>query len=63
MQFVLIHVFMTMFVHRVPNVYHKIIWPFVSVLMVFMEIHMLIANMNHKLNVQSTLIAHHDWHV
>lgn len=52
MPFVSIHVFMTMFVQRVPNVYHKIIWRFVSVRTAFMEIRMLIANVNHKLSVQ-----------
>lgn len=57
---VLIHVFMIMFVHHKPNVHHRITCQFVSVKKVLLEIHMLIVDENHKLNVRLTVNAHHD---
>lgn len=51
MLFVLIHAYTIMFVHREPNVHHKIICQFVNAQTVIWAIHMWIVNVCHKLNV------------
>lgn len=58
---VLIRASITILVHHVLNVVHKITWRFVGVHLDSLEIHTLIVGQNRNQNVSMTLTALQDW--